>query len=317
MLLSLEEVIDRICPGECPACSAELPQPGVECSQCGELPAKLRQEAAEELAVPGALAAKQAELLRAEAERLRDEQIAVLAEADRVLFLDQLRQHLDRAEADLTAALARRDQAEARVPGLEKAEQRAARDLAETTQVRGDYARLQQRAERYRQGTRAVVEARRRLELGDEEVAVKQAALAAATEARKQAEATLAAADEETGRLARLRDRAAWRLEHPEQTGLSMASMNMLAIPVLAIAQAVAPLRLGKPGNQFTLADVSQDDRVAFAVAVAGQLGALTGMSAAEHNAGAEAGRKQLAAEQAGQPRVLADLVLPPRVLPR
>jgi hypothetical protein len=145
--LTVEEVIDRICAAECPACKAELPQPGVECAKCGELPEKLRAEVAEELAAPGALAAKRAELHRQEAE----------------------------------AALA----------------------------------------------------------AGDEEV------------------------------------------------------------------------------NQFTRADVTGDNRIAFAVALAGQLGMLTGLMSAERAAGAAAGMAQAEAEQARRPRVLANTVFPPGVLPR
>jgi hypothetical protein len=317
MTLTLDEVIDRICPAACAACGAELPRPGEECGACGELPGLLRAEAAGQLAAPGALAAKQAELCRLEAEKLRDDWIGKLVQADGLVRLGQLQQAAAAAENELTAATARRDQTEAAVTGPAAAEIRAAGDLAAADTARRDFDLKLRKAQRHKRDVATIVEARRALELAGEEHTARQAALQAATSAREQAEAALAAADLDAGRALRLRDSAAWRLEHPAGTGLSMESMNALAVPVLAIAKTVAPLRLGRPADQFTPADVDGDDRVAFAVAVAAQLGMLTGVMSAERAAGIGAGRKQAEAEQAQRPKVMADAVFPPGVLPR
>ena len=93
------------------------------------------------------------------------------------------------------------------------------------------------------------------------------------------------------------------RVASPRDPGLSMDSMRALAAPVLAIAEAVAPLRLDRPAFQFTRANVVNDIQVAFALAIAGQLAELTGLRSAEHVAGVSAGRKQAEAEQRNWPR--------------
>jgi hypothetical protein len=315
--LTLEEVLDQICPKACGACGAGLPQPGAECPGCGELPALLRTEAAEQLAPPGALAVKQAELRRQEAERLRDAQIAALTEADQLVYLGQLQESAARAASGLTAAIARRDQAEAAVESPGRAETRAAGDLAAAVSAQQEFGLKLRKAERYKRDAATLVEARRKLELADDEVTARKAALAAATGAREQAEAALATADEEVGRLTRLRDGAAWRLAHPGEAGLSIKSMNALAVPVTAIANMIAPLRVGKPANQFTPQDLADDNRIAFVIGIAAQLGLLTGIISAEHTAGIRTGREQSEAEQARRPKVLGTTVFPPGSLPR
>ena len=88
--------------------------------------------------------------------------------------------------------------------------------------------------------------------------------------------------------------------------------MRALAAPVLAIAEAVAPLRLDRPAFQFTRADVVNDIRVAFALAIAGQLAELTGLRSAERVAGVSAGRKQAEAEQRNRPRRVGDVIVAP-----
>jgi hypothetical protein len=317
MTFSVEEVLDRICPADCPACGAELPRPGVECAACGELPGLLRAEAAEQLAVPGALAAKAAGLHRREARRLLDAQIGELLEADRVVYIDQLQQAADQAGAALTAAIARRDQAEAGLKAPGAAEKRAADALAEAAGTQRDYDLQLRKDERYKRGTKTIVEARRKAELAGEEVVTRRSALTAATAAREEADRALSAAEAEAEQLTRARDHAAWRLAHPGNPALSIDSLNALAVPVLGIAKEVSALRLDRPAYQFTPADVNGDIRIAFAVAIAAQLGMLTGLMSAEHTAGIADGRKQAEAEHATRPKVLADRVFPPGVLPR
>jgi len=281
--LTLDEVIDQVCPKFCGACAAELPRPGEECASCGELPSLLRREAAEQLAAPGELARKQAEHHRAEAKRLLGEQADELLAADQALYLDQLRQARDRAADELTAAVARRDQAEAALKTCRSAEARAGRERAEADGARQEFDLEARRAERYKKGTKAIVLARQAVALADDELAGKNTALTAAQDARRRAEDVFGAAAAEVTRLTAVRDAAEARVTRPGECGFSMENLKTLAAPVLAIAEAVAPLRLDRPAFQFTPADVMNDIRIAFAIATAGKLAELTGLRSAEH----------------------------------
>ena len=83
-MLTMDEALDSLGAKFCGKCAAKLPVVGGQCPKCGALPAVTRTELAEALAEPGALAKAEADELRAEAERLRDEMMAKLREADRV-----------------------------------------------------------------------------------------------------------------------------------------------------------------------------------------------------------------------------------------
>jgi hypothetical protein len=303
MTLTMESAIDQVCDKVCTQCGQELPRPGEECAACGELPGLLRQEAAEQLARPGELARMQAEYHRQEAQRLLGEQVAQLLEADQVLHVDQLRQVLAGAEAELTAGIARRDQAEAALKEPRSKEARAARERDDAASARKDFELELRKTERYKRGAKAIVLARQALTLADEELAGKDAALAAAQGAARQVEGTFAAADAEVERLIAARDAAARRLASPGTAALSQESMEALGAPVMAIAREAFAVRMSRPPlHQFNLNDVLYDNRVSFALGMAKTLGLLTGTSAAEEASGERAGRKQAKAEQDARP---------------
>lgn len=302
MTLTMEEAIDGICPKWCSQCGEGLPRPGEECASCGELPGLLRDEAAEQLARPGELARMQAEHHRAEARRLLDEQVRQLMEADQVLHVDRLREAAARAGDELTAGIARRDQAEAGLKDPRRTEERAARDQADAAGARRDFELELRKAERYRKGAKVIVHARQALALAEEELAGKDAALASAQSAVRQAETLFAASEAEVRRLTAVRDAAARKLASPGTAVLSAESMEALAAPVVAIAREAFNVRMARPPlNQFTLEDV-HDNRVLFSLGLARTLGLLTGISAADEATGIREGREQAKREQDARP---------------
>lgn len=181
--------------------------------------------------------------------------------------------------------------------------------MADAQRARGRFDLAARKAERQKRGAEAIVHARRNLELADEELARRRAELAVA---RERAEALHAEAGAEVQRLAAVRDHAGRRLDAEPQAAMSIETMNAIAEPVLAIAKEIAPLRLRRPMGQFTAEDVRGNDLVAFIMAIAGQLAALTGVTSAEHAAGVAAGREQAGAERDSRPRVAGDTVLAP-----
>lgn len=308
----LEEVLDRICPKICAHCGEILPRPGEDCASCGEIPRLLREDAARQLSEPGALAEKQAEHHRKEAGRLLEALIAEHLAADRVLFTDKLAQAVASAEAELTAALARYDQAEAPLKGLRTAEEQLARDVEDARTARGKFDLEARKAERHNKGTEAIVRARQAVAIADEELAKRTDALIAAQGARAQAEALVAEADREVERLGHVADHAARRLENPPSCSLSPDSLRALGAPVLSLAGELAPLRLNNPGMRFTTADVAGNDVLSFVVGYAASLGHLTGLLASEHAIGVADGKKQAEAEANARPKVFGNTVVPP-----
>ena len=125
-MLTLDDALDRLAAKFCGQCAAKLPVAGDQCPACGALPAVTRTELAEALAEPGALAKAEADELRAEAERLRDESVAVSCAADRVLHLSSLLNARDRAQAALEDAHERQRQAAGALREAENAEAAAA-----------------------------------------------------------------------------------------------------------------------------------------------------------------------------------------------
>src|SRR6202453_998332 len=103
-MLTVEEVLDQALAKECPSCGSALGQPGTQCLSCGSLPEMTREEAAEQLAVPGVLEKLHAEKLREEA---RQWQLLIeqkLTEADRIVLKGQLHVRLEQAQERLQKA---------------------------------------------------------------------------------------------------------------------------------------------------------------------------------------------------------------------
>lgn len=109
-MLTAEEIITQALPHECPEGHA-LAVPGVQCTECGALPAMTREEALEYLSRPGAVEDLNASKLRAEAFGLYLQAEGQCQEADRIVITAKLHQEvtaalsvLKVAEADLSAA---------------------------------------------------------------------------------------------------------------------------------------------------------------------------------------------------------------------
>ena len=68
-MLTMDEALDSLGAKFCGQCAAKLPVVGGQCAGCGALPAVTRNELADALSEPGALAKAEAAELRAEAER--------------------------------------------------------------------------------------------------------------------------------------------------------------------------------------------------------------------------------------------------------
>ena len=181
MTLTMDEAIDQICPKACTQCGEDLAAARARnAPPAGNCPACCATRPPSSWPGPGELARMQAEHHRQEAQRLLGEQVEQLLEADRVLHVDQLRQARSRAEDELTAGIARRDQAEAALKDPRREEERAAREQADAAAARRDFELELRKCERYRKGAKAVVHARQALALADEELAAKDAALASA-----------------------------------------------------------------------------------------------------------------------------------------
>ena len=92
---------------------------------------------------------------------------------------------------------------------------------------------------------------------------------------------------------------------------MSPATMQALDRPVVRVAAEVLPARMSRPANRFTTVNLA-DDRVAFAVGTAAELGILTGLLNAERVTGFRRGQEAAEAEQARRPRRIRDVVLAP-----
>ena len=108
----------------CGECSAELPEPGVPCV-CGQVPPVTRQEAAEALKAPGAVAAAEAARDREHARDLQKDVAEALASADRRLFIAGLEQELTAADADAATAVSAVEAAKAAVANAQARKQDA------------------------------------------------------------------------------------------------------------------------------------------------------------------------------------------------
>ena len=134
-MLTMDEALDSLGAKFCGECAAKLPVAGGQCPACGALPAVTRTELADALAEPGALAKAEAAERRAEAERLRDEMMAKLREADRVQHVSALRNARDRAQDALEDAHDRQRQADSALREAQKAEAAAAAPMREAYEL--------------------------------------------------------------------------------------------------------------------------------------------------------------------------------------
>lgn len=309
--MTQEETLDALGAKFCHACGMRLPSPGDQCAGCGALPTVTRAELAAALtAEPGLPACKQAEALRGEAADLMAGAVGKLREADQVLHVDALSRAADYAQGVLEAAIGERKQAGVLLSQAEDAEAEAAGPLAEAYQVHQAAALAEEAARRLGRGPGAEAETLIRLNAAVDVLGRYKAAAQATAEVRVAAEAVVAAADAKVAAAEAARDTAAAAAAEPGRARMTSHTMEVLASPVTVAALEVAPLRLGKPHNQFQPKDVLDDDRVAFVVGTFTELGMLTGLLAAEEMAGYRKGQEAAEAGARKRPRVIGNTVL-------
>jgi hypothetical protein len=210
----------------CTACGTKLPAPGHPCTSCGKIPDVTAPELEEQLDSPRALAAVSAAKLRAEGEALRDQALAKYREADRVLVMHGLHEIRAEAQAALEAELAREPEVKKPWRAAQRAEEKAARDLAA---VRRDYdgiARDEETARRMKHGLRAEAEAAVLLDKAGGTLRSYQDALADATRKREAAEAALAGYRAGVARLEQARDTAVSVCDSPGRIPYSIETIE-------------------------------------------------------------------------------------------
>ena len=300
-MLTMEEALDSLGAKFCTSCAARLPVAGGQCAECGAIPALTRAELADALAEPGALAKAEAEEHQAEAVRLRDEMMAKLREADRVLHVSSLRNARDRAQAALEDAHERQRQADAAMREAEKAEAAAAAPMREAYELHRKAAQDEEAARRFAKGPAAEIEALGRLNAATEVLARYQAPLQEATAAKETARAL--ADDAVTGVQAaeEARDAAVWSHEHPGYVPLSGETVNIPAQPLTRFS-------LGLDLDGGSVPDV---DRM-MAALPGWSMAVLAGLVKEAENKARIAERRAIEAEEAKKPRVSGATVLAP-----
>ena len=302
MALTFDEALDTLGAKFCGACGNALDPPGSQCSGCGHLPAVTRPELAEILeAEPGSPARIEADQLRAEAADLMEQVEDKLREADQVLHADGLARARDYAQGVLEAALGERKQAAAVLEQAADAEAVTAAPVADAYQNHQAALAAEEAARRMRHGAGAETEAAMRVEKAAAVLARYKEPARAAAEARKAAEEVLAVADAKVAAAEVVRDTAAAAVASPCRAPMSRETQQALARPVVRVAAELLPVRMSRPDHLFTPADLA-DDRVAFALGVAGELGMLTGLFTVERAAGYRSGHDAAEVEQDARP---------------
>jgi hypothetical protein len=215
MSLTLDDALDSLAAKFCGACGEGLPSPGDQCAACGALPVVTRTELAEALAEPGALAKAEAAELRAEAERLRDQMMARLREADRVMHLGSLRNARDRAQAALEDAHDRKRHAEGVLREAKRAVEVAAGPLHEAYELHHKAEQDEEAARRLGKGPAAEAEALDKLTARATILARYREPMQEAMAAQEAAEALAGTAAVDVKAAEEARDAAAWGCEHP------------------------------------------------------------------------------------------------------
>ena len=301
-MLTMEEALDSLGAKFCTSCAAKLSVAGGQCAECGAIPALTRAELADALAEPGALAKAEAEELQAEAVRLRDEMMAKLREADRVLHVSRLRNARDRAQAALEGAHERQRQADAAMREAEKAEAAAAAPMREAYELHRQAAQDEEAARRFAKGPAAEIEALGRLNAATAVLARYQAPLQEATAAKETARALADDAVMNVQAAEEARDTAVWGCEHPGYVPLSGDTVNIPAQPLTRFS-------LGLDLDSKT--ELSPVDRM-MAALPGWSMAVLAGLVKEAENKARIAERKTIEAEEAKKPRVSGATVLAP-----
>ena len=301
-MLTLDDALDRLGAKFCGQCAAKLPEPGGQCPACGALPAVTRTELADALSEPGALAQAEADELRASAARHREQMMADLREADRVLHAAALRNARDRAQTALEDAHERQRQADAAVREAGKAEAAASAPMREAYELHRKAEQDEEAARRFAKGPAAEIEALGRLNAAAAVLARYQAPLHEATAARETAQALADDAVMNVHAAEEARDAAVWGCEHPGYVPLSGDTVNIPAQPLTRFA-------LGLDLDDGPLSDV---DRM-MAALPGWSMAVIAGLARDAENKARIAERKAIAEEEAKRPRVVnATTVLAP-----
>ena len=221
------QLLDRLLPRFCGTCGLELPEPGTTCAGCGTLPQVTREEAAERLALPGAITALAAAECRERARRRQDEASADLLEADRVEHMARLQDACDKASGAVLPATAEA----VRLAGdLETAQAAEREAIARAEDARANYraaADADEAARRTRAPASERTETGMRLASAAKVLAGDQAAEAAAVAAREQAERALKAACDRVGAAEDELARAKAGLDDPGRIPRSIVTITM------------------------------------------------------------------------------------------
>lgn len=194
MTPTAEELLDSLLQRFCTECGEDLPGAGQPCPACGALPQVTREEAAERLARPGAVAMVAATRLRAEVRRRQEQNSQDLRRADLLEHTARLEAACDEAAGKLPPL---RAEAARHAGELETAQAREREAMAAEADSRANYtkaAKAEERARRTKKDAATRTEALMRLNAAAPVLEADQAALRAATAERERVEAALAAA---------------------------------------------------------------------------------------------------------------------------
>ena len=294
-MLTMDEALDSLGAKFCGKCAAKLPVVGGQCPKCGALPAVTRNELADALSEPGALAEAEADELRADAARLRDEMMAKLRGADRVLHVASLRNARDRAQDALEDAHDRQRQADSALREAQKAEEAAAAPMREAYELHRKAEQDEEAARRLGKGPAAEMEALGRLNAATAVLARYQVPLQEATAAKETAQALADDAVMGVQAAEEARDAAVWGCEHPGYIPLSGDTVNIPAQPLTRFS-------LGLDLDNKT--ELSPVDRM-LAALPGWSMAVLAGLVKEAENKARIAERKAIADEEAKRPCVV------------
>ena len=305
-MLTMDEALDSLGAKYCGQCAGKLPVAGGQCPACGALPAVTRTELADALAEPGALAKAEAAERRAEAERLRDEMMAKLREADRVEHVSALRNARDRAQDALEDAHDRQRQADSALREAEKAEAAAAAPMREAYDLHRQAEQDEEAARRLGKGPAAEMETLGRLNAATAVLARYQAPLQEATAAKETAQALADDAEMDVQAAEEARDAAVWGCEHPGYIPLSGETTTIPAQPLTRFA-----LGVDLDGSPIPVVDRMMAALPGWSQAM------MVGLVREAENKARIAERKAIADEEAKRPRVVnATTALAPGSVP-
>lgn len=288
MTAATEAVLDEVLASHCTACGTELPRPGTRCA-CGQIPAVVREEAAELLAQPGVMARLEAEKLHKQAAVHLDQAQAAAAQADRQRAAAVLEEHAVTVRLAIEEAAAQVSRARQAAAQARQAHEATLPVLAEARRLAAEAVSDAEYAARTRKGPAAEIEAEVRAHKAREIVARYQPVSDHALAGCREAEAELADADEQLAVAERARDQLnAIRNQHAASVSCPVGPerLILLARPLLALAAE-------------TEADASrQDERDLLSALVellAGHLGILTAAEKGARESGAAAALRELA----------------------